>query len=304
MNTRDILKKGSACLSALPGRTVDLFALPKPASASAAAETSKLISKLSPLLGNLLELSIVEHLNKQEAFQSLGEWRRQDPGFPDVIFAGGPAPAPGFEIKTWLPLATEMTARFRNSQNLLRHGETHVCILAWLPEQLVFGKPKIIDLCVVPGLALAQARDGHYHNPPDYLVLEPEDTEDRTRNLQQSNANGHKWQGTPAQIAEASALVGQWGADARTYQPAPEYQARLRELVQRYPYRLDTNFAKIDRIGHGAIEDFKSRVLRSVQHGLTIQQWTRLLRAEDARLLDALTEKFGIKEGGSGPTPR
>ena len=75
-----------------------------------------------------------------------------------------------------------ITARFKDSQNHFKDDQTYVCLLAWMPDQLIFGKPHIIDVCVVSGLSVAQARDTHYHNPPDYLVLEPEDTTARTRN--------------------------------------------------------------------------------------------------------------------------
>ena len=57
---------------------------------------------------------------------------------------------------------------------------------------------------------MAKARDDHYHNPPDYLVLEPEDTKARTRNLQQTNTNGYKFQGTAAQFQEAQKIVQAW----------------------------------------------------------------------------------------------
>ena len=60
----------------------------------------------------------MEFLNDQPEYQELGEWQRQDPGFPDMIFVGPTVtPSPGFEIKAWFPLATEITARFKDSQN-------------------------------------------------------------------------------------------------------------------------------------------------------------------------------------------
>jgi hypothetical protein len=170
-------------------------------------------------------------------------------------------------------------------------------MLAWLPEHLIYGKPRIIDVCVVSGLSVAAARDNHYHNPPDYLVLEPEDTTARTRNLQQTNTNGYKWQGTDEQFQEATGLVQSWGLDARAYQPTREYQERLRGLIGKYPYRLDTNFAKMDRIVHPEIEDFKSRVLGSRVNGMTIAEWSRLLfRGGDSEIKEALRSHLGIED--------
>jgi hypothetical protein len=297
MNTQDILKAGAAHLDGLAGHVFDLLTVSKPISPEAAINLSKVISKLSPLLGNLIEFNTVEYLNDQEEFARLGVWKRQDPGFPDTVFIGDVTPVPGFEIKAWFPLATEITARFKDSQNHFKNDETHVCMLAWLPEHLIFGKPKIIDVCVVSGQSVAKARDDHYHNPPDYLVLEPEDTTKRTANLQQTNTNGYKWQGTQEQFKEASALVKSWGADGKTYLPTPDYQALLRELIQRFPYRLDTNFAKMDRIVHSGIEDFKAKVLATEQHGMTIQQWAKLLgKKSEAEIREILSEKFDITE--------
>jgi hypothetical protein len=55
-------------------------------------------------------------------------------------------------------------------------------------------------------------------------------------------------------------MVVSWGAEAKIYKPTREYQQLLRELLVRYKYRLDTNFAKMDRIVHPGIEEFKKRV--------------------------------------------
>ncbi|TCT05389.1 hypothetical protein EDC22_11310 [Tepidamorphus gemmatus] len=297
MNCREVLEAASAHLTSLSGHVFDLLTVSKPISPSAAVNLAKVVSKLSPLLGNLIEFNTVEFLNDQPEFGPLGTWKRQDPGFPDTIFEGSVNPAPGFEIKAWFPLATEITARFKDSQNHFTDDQTYVCMLAWLPEQLIFGKPRIIDVCIVSGLSVAQARDDHYHNPPDYLVLEPEDTKARTRNLQQTNTNGYKWQGTARQFQEAQRLVQSWGPGGTRYKPTAEYQGLLRQLIAQYPYRLDTNFAKMDRIVHQGIEDFKRRVLTTEIHGLTIGDWSRLLyRGSDEDIRRVLEDRFDIKE--------
>jgi hypothetical protein len=294
---KSILASASLQLRSLAGHVFDLLTISKPISPAAAVNLAKVISKLSPLLGNLIEFNTVEFLNDQPEYKSLGVWRRQDPGFPDAIFEGSITPQPGFEIKAWFPLATEITARFKDSQNHFKDDQTNVCMLAWLPDRLIFGKPKILDVCVVSGRSVASARDAHYHNPPDYLVLEPENTKARTRNLQQTNTNGYKWQGTPEQFQEAQRIVAGWGPEARTYRPTAEYQALLRQLTARFTYRLDTNFAKIDRIVHPGVEDFKRRVYTTKLHDLSVTQWKRLLsRKSDATLRKALEERFDIRD--------
>ena len=94
-------------------------------------------------------------------------------------------PQPGMELKAWFPLATEITARFRDSQTLLRDYNTKVVVICWLPEFVIAGQPKIIDVFTCDAIDFAKARDTHYHNPPNYIVIEPENTSARTRNLRQ-----------------------------------------------------------------------------------------------------------------------
>lgn len=289
MGTRKVIEVASGHLRNLSGHVFDVLTLGRPASVGAAVNLAKVISKLSPLVGNLIEFNAVDYLNTREEFKPFGVWRRQDPGFPDTIFDGKIEPQPGFEIKAWFPLATEITARFRDSQNHFKDDRTYVALLAWLPDSLVYGQPRILDVCVVSGRSVAEARDTHYHNPPDYLVLEPEDTAARTANLQQTNTNGYKFQGTSEQFQEAQRIVNSWGQEGRAYKPIRGYQRQLRELFGRFPYRLDTNFAKIDRIVHEEIEAFKSRVLEREVFGKKVKQWSELLGSEEeAKIEEAL----------------
>lgn len=159
--------------------------------------------------------------------------------------------------------------------------------------------------------SVAEARDKHYHNPPDYLVFEPEDTSARTSNLQQTNTNGYKFQGTAAQLKQAEQLVASWGRKGTMFSHAPEYQVKLAALLGKFKYRLDTNFAKMDRIEHTSLEEFKVRVLGSTFYGRTMVEWARILggveEPENRALLQTLIEDKAIKapevfSGSSGPS--
>lgn len=297
MNTLEVLAEAAAHLQGLVGHRFDVLEVAKPVSPEAAVNLAKIVSKLSPLVGNLIEFNAIEYLNDIPVFEGHGEWRRQDPGFPDNVFVGAVQPTPGLEIKAWFPLATEITARFRGSQKQLVAANTDIAMLAWLPEFLIFGKPVIVGAMAVSGLAVARARDTHYHHLPDYIVLEPEDTTARTANLQQTNTAGYKFQGTPQQLAEAAALVATWGADAGTHSADAAYQERLRELTNQFPYRLDTNFAKLDRVDQADIEAFKARVYALPFHGRTIGAWNRLLLSRNVDAIKtALHDTFGITD--------
>jgi hypothetical protein len=297
MDTQEIIQLASKFLHSLSGHVFDVLTLTKPVSPDAALNLAKVISKLSPLLGNLIEFNTVEFLNGKKEFKGIGKWLRQDPGFPDTIFEGRVKPTPGFEIKAWFPLATEITARFKDSQNHFLDDRTHVCMLAWLPEQLIYGKPCVLDVVTFSGLSVAKARDDHYHNPPDYLVLEPRDTRERTRNLQQTNTNGFKWQGNDKEKAEAEKIVRSWGSEGRKYQPTKEYQERLTDLFSRFSYRGDTNYAKMDRIVHPEIEDFKKKVYTTKVNGMSVVDWQRMFASEDdLQIRAALREHLAIEE--------
>ena len=300
MNTSDILDMGRSGLNDLQGHQFDLISIAKPDHLGLALSPIKIVSKLSPLVGNLIEHEVCDYLNTIPSFQKLGKWKRQDPDFPDAIFDSSITPTPGFEIKAWFPLATEITARFKESQKYFVEDNTDLVLLAWLPEHLFYGTPTIVDVVSIPASKVAKSRDDHYFNPPDYLVLEPEDTADRTRNLQQSCVNGHKFQGTSAELTEAKRRVKSMGSSIEYYSIDLPFQEELQELFGTYRYRLDTNFAKIDRIENPDIENFKAKVLDSTIHGRTINAWSKLFaNASKQELATILETEFGVSKGAS-----
>ena len=289
MKYTEILRIASEHLYSLSGNTMDLLTIAKPQTLEYAEHLAKTVSKLSPLVGNMIEFKVCEELNKLD-WGDLGHWIRQDPGFPDTIFAGEITPTPGIEVKTWFPLATEMTARFKDSVNHFHDDQINVALVAWLPEYIIYGKPKIIDVWVGSAKSVAEARDRHYHNPPDYLVFEPEDTSLRTLNLQQTNTNGYKFQGLKDVLEEAVKYLQEWGEDSKVYEPTAEYQTKLKTLLGKYPYRLDTNFAKIDRIKHEGLEEFKGKVLNTTMHGHTLRQWSKLLADDSVNTIELIKD--------------
>lgn len=307
---KSILLDASKALAGFAGRTLDVLEVARPPDLDYAVHLSKVVSKLSPLVGNMIEYGVVSYLNEKVAHPK-GKWQRQDPGFPDTIFRGKVTPAPGIEIKTWFPLATEITARFKDSITHFADDQTNVAMLAWVPEFIIFGKPRILDVWIDTARSVAEARDKHYHNPPDYLVFEPEDTSARTSNLQQTNTNGYKFQGTPAQFKQAERIVASWGPKGKIFSHSPEYQGKLAALLGKFKYRLDTNFAKMDRIEHTSLEEFKGRVLGSTFYGRTMVEWAKILDDMESpanrdvlRILitDKRLDAPEVFNGGSGPS--
>ncbi len=287
MDYTEILSIAKKEIAGLDSHLIDVLEIKRPPSLAYAKNLAKVISKLSPLVANVIEFSTVELLNKYN-WDNMGTWIRQDPEFPDALFQSDKImPNPGIEIKAWFPFATEATARFKESVTILKDNNFDLALIAWLPENVIWGKPQIIDVVIVSGKSVAEARDLHYHNPPDYLVFEPEDTSKRTSNLQQTNTNGYKLQQDKCKVEDAIAVVEKWGEKGKIYSPAPEYQRLLHSLRGQFVYRQDTNYAKIDRIEHTDIEAFKERVLNRVFKGKTIKQWDKIIKSKNNNLLDS-----------------
>ena len=264
-------------LKSLVGESVDAIRI-NSLEAADAPFLGKIVSKLSPMVGNLLEARIIQVLD-EEAEHGFS-WRRQDPGFPDAVLVDdrGNLTGSGFEVKAWFVHSTELTGRFRESVNLLEPRDVRLLVVAWAMSHLVYGTPKILGVLATRGTETAKARDRHYWNPPDYLTIEPNDTTARTANLQQSNVNGFKLQEIDGErLRVAHEMTSEHGAD-RLAPHSPEAQAVAQKLMATFPYRLDTNFAKIDRIESDDIENFKSSVLALTHEGRRVSQWTSLLR--------------------------
>lgn len=308
MDHKEIINLAKERLNEMPEHVFDILDIGKPQTFNFALNMSKIISKLSGFVGNLLEFEAIEFLNKDEVMNKQGEWERQDPGFPDTIFVSDIKPTPGFEMKAWLPIATEITGRFKNSQVSFLDGSTYVVLIAWLPENIIYGKPKVIDILIVTGMSVAKARDAHYHNPPGYLVREPQDTTKRTKNLQQTNTNGYIIQLDEKNEAEsqkilrsAEEVVSSWGSNGKDYLTTSEYQNKLEALQSQFRYRGETNFAKIDRIEHEDIQNFKEKVYDKQFKGMKIGEWRNLLNAKRTKgnlkkLRAALKEHVGIDD--------
>jgi hypothetical protein len=290
LSYQTILENSTKNLVKLIDQKLHLIELGKPDNEIEAIGLSRVVSKLSPIIGNLLEYEVASKLNSLGNLPKNTKWLRQDPGFPDTVLDGFKGITPGIEIKTWFPLATEITARFRETQTNLTNNNIHVAVISWLPEKILFGQPKIIGVWTDNSLSVAKSRDNHYHQPPSYVVLEPGDTSSRTKNLQQTNCLGYKFQGNDKELINATNDIQTILKNNIKYSTDNEYQKQLKELTSKYEYRLDTNFAKIDRIEHKSLEDFKQKILKKKIHGKTIETWSKKLSNGDRETIKEILE--------------
>lgn len=263
-------------LNELSQRPVDLLTVKSLGVGVDAVLIAKNISKLSPFVSTQLENAVIETLTDVPGAEGLS-WARQDPGFPDAGLTHlGTQTGHGIEAKAWYVCGTEITARFRASQTVLIGKRVYVVLVAWIMSDIVFGTPTILGYELFDAEDVARARDEHYHKPPNYIVVEPEDTTERTANLQQANVMGFKLQTRDlARINRMETLLGD-----RWEHPYTDWSRTMVDVVrQNLEYREETNFAKLDRIDHPGVEAFKKRILETEYRGRTVKEWRTLLTA-------------------------
>lgn len=271
------MDRAQAVLQNLVGESVETLSV-NSLSSDDAPFLAQIVSKLSPMIGNLLERRIIQVLADEA--ENGYSWIRQDPGFPDAALVDptGAITDSGFEVKAWYAFSTELTGRFKESRNLLAGKDVRLVVVAWAMSHLVYGTPQILGVISIPADEVAKSRDDHYFVPPRYLTVEPNDTTERTRNLQQSNVNGYRFQETNDDALErAAAWVREQGLAALEPHTVSA-QELVSKLMSDFNYRLDTNFAKIDRIDNSEIETFKSAILDAEFREKKISDWTKLLR--------------------------
>lgn len=271
------MDRAQAVLQSLVGESVETLTV-NSLSSEDAPFLAQIVSKLSPMIGNLLERRIIQVL--AEEAENGYSWIRQDPGFPDaaLVDPAGDKTDSGFEVKAWYAFSTELTGRFRESRNLLAGKDVRLVVVAWAMSHLVYGTPQILGVISIPADEVAKSRDDHYFVPPKYLTVEPNDTTERTRNLQQSNVSGYRFQETNDDALERAETWARERGLAAIEPHTLAAQELVSKLMSDFNYRLDTNFAKIDRIDNAEIETFKSAIMDAAFREKKISDWTKLLR--------------------------
>jgi hypothetical protein len=85
IDCRDILRIAKEELTAMSGNTISVLDIMRPTNIEYAKKLAKVVSKLSPLIGNMIEFATVDLLNVRN-WEGFGRWIRQDPGFPEALF--------------------------------------------------------------------------------------------------------------------------------------------------------------------------------------------------------------------------
>ena len=80
MITADVLKKASDHLQSMAGHVFDLLTVSKPISPNAAVNLAKVVSKLSPLLGNLIEFNTCRIFERSAGIHGFRRLETSGPG--------------------------------------------------------------------------------------------------------------------------------------------------------------------------------------------------------------------------------
>ncbi len=89
MNTQGDIPSASGHLQTLTGYMFDALTISRPRTVGEAVNLAKVISKLSPLVGNLIEFNTVEFLNTRPEYEPFGKWVRKEP-FPIGLILTSP----------------------------------------------------------------------------------------------------------------------------------------------------------------------------------------------------------------------
>ena len=226
------------------------------------------ISKLSPLISNIIEFDLCHYLNLWNIFDG-GYWERNESSFPDLRFISRQPKniVQGIEVKAWEVNSTEITCRFRESLLNFKQNNIYVLLFGWRLEEIYKGTPVLLDFWYGQGEKVAYNRDKEYFNPPHNLIIEPYDNNDKNKSLKQTNSIGLIFQGNKEERTEAEKEVDTWlkrhnEKDIIYYKSSLKGQVFLNRLRSKYKYRVDTNFGKMDRFKYDGIDEFKLRIFQ------------------------------------------
>jgi len=224
------------------------------------------ISKISTFMSYIIEFCIIYMLNDSLINKDLFVWKRKEKEFPDaqLIFKHSEENSNmGIEIKVISCYAEEASARYRHSANLLNFGEIYLSIFSW---KIISEKPFIKDVLIIESRELAESRDKSYYNPPKRILVQPNNTKQGNNN-KQTEVKYYTWQKSQSEEKEkeAESLTEKWKNENKDKKTPWEQNSLNEKLKQKYNYRSDNNFGKLQRINHPKLKEFLKNIKNSVK---------------------------------------
>jgi hypothetical protein len=236
----------------------DVLTVKKPSYISE-IEWSKIVSKQSSFLSNIVEHALADLLNRtcSDVAKEKFSWTRATENtFPDIKLLDKLTQTDtglGIEVKVVSRNADEASSRYLHASQTLVEGNVFVAILAWKWDDQ---KPVIFDSFIEDAKALAKERDHHHHCPPKNLVLQP-NTCAKGTNLKQSIVKYQVWDSSQpgSDLVKAEEMVARWKEECGSQQVCPSEQMELVcQLQSMFKYRNDNNIGKLQRIPHSPLK--------------------------------------------------
>ncbi|MDG5821893.1 hypothetical protein [Natronococcus sp. A-GB7] len=278
----------------IDGRKIDVLTVNR-CDEDAVIEFLKNMSKLSSLMSVQIEtraLKRVQSIHGDELPDNVGWVINERIGgekYPDLALADfdySPSSDwvwPGVEIKAWCPFATEMSGRMMKGQSIMQKYPDQLLLVAWLPEHLLYGQPKVIGTWVGDGLEMAKSRDNYWHNPPSSLILEPDFSPEREAHKQHTNVDRYLWDDDSSRKDEAEKMAKELELYDTSYSFDADYQQRVRELYSSFNYKKGTNFRKLTRLHHTPLDTFPDNIRKNTTvEGKTLAEWNAHLKRGEA----------------------
>jgi hypothetical protein len=285
----------------IDGRNIDVFEVNR-CDEDAVIEFVKNMSKLSSLVSVEIETRSLKRLQSEYTGELPAnvEWvineRVEGEKYPDLALADldfNPPTDwvwPGVEIKAWCPFATEMSGRMMKGQSIMKEYPDQLLLVAWLPEHLLYGEPKVIGTWVGDGLEMAKSRDNYWHyirddskTTPSSIILEPDFSPDREAHKQHTNSYRYLWDDDDSKLDEVENMAKELNIWGEPYSPDDDYQKKVRRIYNSFNYKEGTNFRKLDRLHYDALDNFPDRIRENTTiEGKTLTEWLNHLRNDEA----------------------
>lgn len=269
------------------------------------------LSQLTSLISVQIEANAIKHLN-QELSEDLPEdvrWARNDrihgEKYPDLALADMSIQGeedvsdrvwPGIEIKAWCPFATEITGRLKKGQSVLKHAPSTVVLVCWMPENLIYGKPKIFDIWVGDAMEMAKSRDNYWNEPPKDIIVEPDYSPDREAHKQHTNVTRYRLMNSEDE-SEAKEKAKELGILGEPHSYESDYQEKLDELRRAFSYKKGSNnFRKLQRLHHPSLQEFIEKApQRNAVMGKTFAEWKKHMKRGDEEEFKRIIRGTGQK---------
>ena len=264
---------------------LDIVRVGKPISVGFACELFSQYKEFAVLCNRMVELTLVESLSGF-AGDGSGSWLREKQR-SNALYYDCPVlqPTPRVIIKAWQALTVDKPTRFSESSKLFADDNVLVINVGWTLEHIIWGRIRVLNVVSVSARELAESRSKCCYSPPDYLVCEEENGRLNSQIIDTSLTRGYSFTGTEEQRQQALELSGRLGLNKDNYSSDRNYQVKLYQLLGRFPYREDKEYAIIDQIGHPDVARARREALDTVLDGMPVSEFAHLTKSADGELV-------------------